>query len=187
VIFTETRLSGAYLIEPERLHDERGFFARTWCRDEFLAHGLDADLAQCNVSYNRLRGTFRGLHYQRPPHAEAKLVRCTRGAICDVLVDLRSGSSFRRWQAFELSADNYSMLFVPAGVAHGFLTLTDNSEVFYQMSQSHQPAAAAGLRHDDPAFRITLPEPVRMISARDQSYPDFEHVNSFPVPLGAGL
>ena len=176
MIFTQTRLPGAYLIEPERRADERGFFARTWCREEFLAHGLNAELAQCNVSWNRRRGTFRGMHYQRGPHAENKLVRCPRGAIYDLLLDLRADSpQFCRSQAFELSAENGRMLFVPCGVAHGFLTLSDDCEVFYQMSCAQDAASAAGVRHDDPAFGITLPEPVRVISPRDLSFPDFQN------------
>jgi dTDP-4-dehydrorhamnose 3,5-epimerase len=174
VIFTQTRLPGAYVIEPERRADERGFFARTWCREEFLAHGLSAELAQCNVSWNRLRGTFRGLHYQEPPHAECKLVRCTRGAIYDVLLDLRPDSpQFCCWQGFELAAEHCLQLYVPMGVAHGFLTLSDESEVFYQMSRAHHAGASAGVRHDDPAFGISLPEPVRSISRRDREFPDF--------------
>ena len=141
------------------------------------AQGLDAALVQCSVSYNLRRGTFRGLHYQRPPHAEHKLVRCTRGALCDVLVDLRADSpQYGRWQAFELSAENRLLLFVPPGVAHGFLTLTDDCEVFYQMSETYQPSAAAGVRYDDPALGIVLPEPVRVIAQRDLEFPDFAEV-----------
>jgi dTDP-4-dehydrorhamnose 3,5-epimerase len=175
VIFCPTHLPGAYLIEPERRHDERGFFARTWCRDEFQAQGLNIELAQCSVSFNLRRGTLRGLHYQRPPHAEHKLVRCTRGGLHDILLDLRADSSdFGRWQAFELSAENHSMLFIPPGVAHGFLTLSDDCEVFYQMSHCYDAPSAAGVRHDDPAFGIRLPEPVQVISDRDATYPDWQ-------------
>ncbi len=184
MIFCATHLPGAYLIEPERRHDERGFFARTWCREEFEAQGLNVDLAQCNVSFNLRRGTFRGLHYQRPPHAEHKLVRCTRGAIHDVLVDLRPDSlQCGHWQAFELSAENHSMLFIPPGVAHGFLTLSEDTEVFYQMSHAYDPASAAGVRHDDPAFGITLPEPVTVISARDANYSDWQAAPSPTVHM----
>ncbi len=177
MIFRQTQLPGAWLVEPERHSDERGFFARTWCRREFAAHGLASDLEQCSVSYNVRRGTFRGLHFQRPPHAEHKLVRCTRGALYDVLVDMRADSpQFGRWQAFELSAENRNLLFIPPGVAHGFLTLADDCEVFYQMSTGYEPAAAAGVRYDDPALGITLPEPVRVIAARDRQFPDFAEV-----------
>ncbi len=177
MIFKELPLPGAYLIEPELGHDQRGFFARTWCRDEFRAQGLNADLVQCSVAFNRLRGTFRGLHYQRPPHAEFKLVRCTRGAIFDLLVDLRPASpQFAHWQGCELSAENHHLLFIPPGVAHGYLTLADDSEVFYQMSHAYDPTAAAGVRYDDPALGIVLPEPVRVIAQRDRSFPDIAEV-----------
>ena len=170
--FTETQLAGLWLVEPERNADERGFFARTWCRREFEARGLEPSLAQCNVSYNEHRGTLRGLHFQRAPHAESKLVRCTSGAIFDVVVDLSPRSpTFLQWQAFELTARNYRMLYIPAGMAHGFLTLADASEVFYQMSAIHVPAAAGGLRWNDPALAIAWPDEVRVISDRDAHYP----------------
>jgi dTDP-4-dehydrorhamnose 3,5-epimerase len=174
MIFTETPLKGAYVIDPERLADERGFFARTWCRREFEAHGLDATLAQCSVSFNQKMGTLRGMHYQAAPHAEHKLVRCTTGIIYDVIVDLRPGSgTFRQWFAAELSADNRRMLYIPEGLAHGFLTLADNTEVFYQISEYYVPESARGVRWNDPAFAITWPVHPRIVSQRDSTYADF--------------
>jgi dTDP-4-dehydrorhamnose 3,5-epimerase len=174
VIFTESPLRGAFVIEPEPREDERGFFARTWCQQEAEAHGLDPRVVQCNISYNKIRGTLRGLHYQRPPFAEAKLVRCTRGAIFDVILDLRAGSpSYKRHFAVTLSAENRAMLYVPEGFAHGFQTLLDDTEVFYQMSQYYAPDSAVGIRWNDPAFDILWPEDVRTLSDRDRSYPDY--------------
>jgi len=174
MIFTQTAVPGAVVIEPERSADERGFFARTFCVHEFAAHGLDARVAQCNISFNRAKGTLRGLHFQRPPHAEAKLVRCTAGRVYDVIVDLRPDSpAFCRHLAIELSARNHTMLYVPKGVAHGFQTLEDESEVFYQMSAPYERDAAAGVRWDDAAFAIAWPLGVSVGSARDRSYPDF--------------
>ncbi|CAN5828738.1 MAG: dTDP-4-dehydrorhamnose 3,5-epimerase [Gemmatimonadetes bacterium] len=174
MIFRETRLPGAYVIEPERIEDERGFFARSWCEREFRAHGLNPRLVQCNLSFNRYRGTLRGMHYQAAPHPEAKLVRCTMGRIHDVIVDLRPESpTFREWVAVELSAGNRRMLYVPEGFAHGFQTLEDESEVFYQMSQYYHAELARGVRWDDPAFGIAWPLPVQALSARDSAYADF--------------
>jgi dTDP-4-dehydrorhamnose 3,5-epimerase len=174
VIFTETALKGAFLIEPERREDERGFFARTWCQREFASHGLHTQWVQCNISFNRQKGTLRGLHYQRPPCEEAKLIRCTRGAMYDVIIDLRTESStFTHWVAVELTADNRRMLYIPEGFAHGFQTLTGETEVFYQMSQFYAPEYASGVRWDDPAFNIAWPADERTISERDRSYPDF--------------
>ena len=174
MIFTETTLPGAVVIEPERSADERGFFARTFCAREFTAHGLDARVAQCNISFNRAKGTLRGLHFQRPPDGEAKLVRCTAGRVYDVIVDLRADSpAFCRYLGIELSARNRTMLYVPQGVAHGFQTLEDESEVFYQMSAPYEGDAAAGVRWNDAAFAIAWPLAVSVISARDRSYPDF--------------
>ncbi len=174
MIFVETRLPGAWTVEPERLEDERGFFARTWCGREVAARGLNPTLVQCSISFNRRRGTLRGMHYQARPYAEAKLVRCTRGAVYDVIVDLRSGSStFRQWLAVELTADNRRMLYVPEGMAHGFQTLEDETEVFYQVSEFYRPGYARGVRWDDPAFGIRWPEDERTISVRDRQYPDF--------------
>jgi dTDP-4-dehydrorhamnose 3,5-epimerase len=173
MIFTPTRLAGMWLVEIEPYSDERGHFARTWCRREFEAHGLDTDLAQASLSFNRARGTIRGLHFQRPPHGEVKLVRCTRGAIFDVAVDLRPASPTRRqWQGFELTAENGMALYIPRGFAHGFQTLAPDSEVFYQISQFYAPEAASGVRYDDPAFAIAWPLPVAAISPQDRAWPD---------------
>ena len=162
------------VVEPERLADERGFFARTFCAREFAAHGLDSRLVQCSLSFNPRRGTLRGMHYQEGPHGEGKLVRCTRGRIHDVALDLRRDSAtFRHHVAVELSAENRLALYLPPGVAHGFLTLEDGCEVVYQMSEFFDPAAGRGVRFDDPAFGIAWPAPVELVSARDRSYPDF--------------
>lgn len=162
------------MIEPERLADERGFFARTFCEREFADHGLVPTFAQCSLSWNARAGTLRGMHYTLPPHAEAKLVRCTQGRIHDVALDLRSESAtFRRHFALELSAANRLALYLPPGVAHGFLTLEDGCEVFYQMSELFDPTAGRGVRWNDPAFGIVWPAAVEMISERDRDYPDF--------------
>lgn len=169
--FTALAVAGSFLVEPEPVEDARGFFARTFCRDEFTSHGLNAELAQCSVSFNRRAGTLRGMHYQKPPHAEAKLVRCTAGAIHDVVLDLRTGSpSFLKWAAAELSADNRSALYIPEGCAHGFLTLTDASEVYYQISTGYHPESAAGVRWDDPAFAIVWPHGDVIMSERDRQF-----------------
>jgi dTDP-4-dehydrorhamnose 3,5-epimerase len=171
LILKPTPLAGAQLIELERLEDERGFFARSFCRDEFRRLGLEPELAQCNVSWNPRRGTLRGLHYQAAPHEEVKVVRCTRGAIWDVIVDMREGSSTRwRWHAVELNADNRLALYVPRGFAHGFQTLLDESEVLYQISEPYYPDFARGLRWDDPKLRISWPLPGPIVSARDRNY-----------------
>jgi dTDP-4-dehydrorhamnose 3,5-epimerase len=175
MIFRETKLPGAFeiLLEPKR--DERGFFARTWCQKEFEAHGLNPRLAQCNVSFNTRRGTLRGIHYQAPPYAETKVVRCTKGAIYDIVVDLRPDSStFKDWIAVLLTATNRCMVYVPEGCGHGFLTLEDESEIFYQMSEFYSAESARGVRWDDPAFQIAWPEKVEVISERDRTYPNFE-------------
>lgn len=172
--FLETTLVGAYVVEPEPVEDERGFFARNFCRDEFAARGLSPEVAQTSTSYNRLRGTLRGLHYQTDPFPETKLVRCVAGAIYDVIVDLRPASpTFARWFGVTLSAANRLALYVPEHFAHGFQTLADDSEVFYQISEFHHPECARGLRWDDPAFGIEWPLGVACISARDRGYPDF--------------
>lgn len=174
MIFVATPLAGAFVIEPEPLEDERGFFARAFCSDEFEAHGLNPQVVQCSISFNRRRGALRGLHYQRAPYREAKLVRCTTGAIHDVIVDLRPESAtFRRHFALELAARTRAMLYVPEGCAHGFQTLADDTEVFYQMSERFAPDAAAGVRWNDRAFGIAWPLEVTVISERDRSYPDF--------------
>jgi dTDP-4-dehydrorhamnose 3,5-epimerase len=175
VIFTETTVPGAYLIEPERVEDHRGFFARTWCQREVEARGLTARLVQCSLSFSKRRGTVRGMHYQVPPREEAKLVRCTRGAIHDVILDLRRRSAaFGQHLAVELTADNPMMLYVPEGVAHGFQTLQDDTEVFYQMSEFYAPDLERGVRWDDPAFGIRWPIASVTISAKDQGYPPFQ-------------
>lgn len=174
MIFRETDLPGAYVIDLEPHRDERGFFARAWCQREFEAHGLNPRLVQCNISYNDDRGTLRGMHYQAPPHEEAKLVRCTRGHLYDVIIDLRSDSpTYKEHFGIELNDENRTMLYVPEGFAHGFLTLEDNTEVLYQMSAFYAPEVARGVRWDDPAFDIDWPAPVRHIKNRDQNYPDF--------------
>jgi dTDP-4-dehydrorhamnose 3,5-epimerase len=174
VIFTETALKGAWLIEPERREDDRGFFARIWCEAEFAAHGLEGRWVQSSVSFNRKKGTLRGLHYQRTPYEEIKLVRCTRGSVYDVIVDLRPDSSdFRRHLAVVLTSEEGRALYVPKGFAHGFQTLEDGTEVLYCMSQIYVPEAAAGVRWDDRAFAIAWPDGVRTISERDRGYPDF--------------
>lgn len=170
-------MAGSHVVEPERIQDARGFFARTFSADEFAAHGLDARVEQCSTSFNARRGTLRGLHYQATPHAEAKLVRCTRGAIYDVAVDLRADSpTYLRWVAAELTADNGRALYVPEGCAHGFQTLADASEVLYQISSAYVPEAARGVRWDDPAFAIEWPPAPpggRTMAERDAQYPDF--------------
>ena len=173
--FTPTALPGVYVIEAEPLGDERGSFARTFCAEDFARHGLTATISQCSVSHNHRAGTLRGMHYQAQPHAEAKLVRCTRGAIFDVALDLRVESpAFRRWVGIELRARELRMLYVPEGCAHGFQTLADDTEVAYQISVAHVPAAARGVRWDDPAFAIAWPLcDKRILSARDTAYPDF--------------
>ncbi len=172
MIFIETQLKGAYLIEPERLEDKRGFFARTFCRKELEDHGLDPKIVQCNVSYNKLKGTLRGMHYQIAPKAETKLVRCTRGAIYDVIIDLRPDSpTCDQWISVELSASNFRMIYVPEGFAHGFQTLEDDTEVFYQMSEFYSPEHARGLRWDDPAFGIVWPVKNKIISDKDRNHP----------------
>jgi dTDP-4-dehydrorhamnose 3,5-epimerase len=173
--FTETSVVGAWIVEPELHLDERGAFARTWDVDEFAERGLESSLVQCSISHNLRRGTLRGLHYQVAPHEETKLVRCTRGAIFDVAVDLRCASpTFKHWCSVELTADNRIGLYVPKGCAHGFLTLVDDSEVLYQMTAAYAPEAARGMRYDDPSFGIDWPDVVVVINDRDRSYPDFE-------------
>lgn len=171
--FEETALPGAFVIHQERHVDQRGFFARTWSRDEFAAQGLATDIVHCNTSFNRARGTLRGMHWQDPPFAETKLVRCTSGAIHDVIVDLRPGSStFARHVGVTLSAAEGAMLYCPEGFAHGFITLADDTEIAYMMSAVHAPDHARGARWDDPLLAITWPiEPVVM-SERDRTYPD---------------
>jgi dTDP-4-dehydrorhamnose 3,5-epimerase len=170
----ETSLKGSFVIEPERREDQRGFFARAWCAKEFEAHGLSPTVVQCNISYSKKKGTLRGMHYQAAPHEEAKLVRCTMGSIHDVIIDLRPTSpTYTKHVAVVLTAQNGRMLFVPEGFAHGFQTLNDHTEVFYHMSQVYVPESARGVRWNDPAFQIQWPVDERIISRRDQQYPDF--------------
>ena len=174
MIFRDTDIDGVWVIEAERLEDDRGFFARTWDTDEFAERGLNPQVVQCSISYNRTRGTLRGLHYQVAPHEEAKLVRCTAGAIFDVVVDMRPHSpTFTGWFGVELSAANRLALYVPEQCAHGFLTVDDDCEVQYQISQFYAPETARGVRWDDPAFGIKWPGEVVVINDRDRSYPDF--------------
>lgn len=174
MIFEKTAVDGALLIRPERLSDDRGFFARTYCVRELTAAGLDPRVVQRSISYNKSRGTLRGMHYQAAPHEENKLVSCSRGAIYDVVLDLRPQSpTFRRWHAATLSDQNFEALFIPKGCAHGFLTLADEAVVQYDISEFHQPEAARGYRYDDPAFRIDWPFAPAVINARDLGYPPY--------------
>jgi len=173
--FHETKLAGVFEIRLEPKYDERGFFARSWCQREFECNGLNPKIVQCNVSLNTRKGTLRGIHYQAAPDAETKVVRCTRGAIYDVVVDLRRASpTFKDWVAAVLTAANRNMLYIPEGCGHGFLSLEDNTELFYQMSEFYNPESARGARWDDPAFQIAWPSTPEVISERDRTYPDFE-------------
>lgn len=172
--FTETSIAGVWLIDLEPRADERGYFARTWCEQEFAAHGLSTRIAQANTGVSPRRGTLRGIHYQEAPHAEVKVVRCTRGAVHDVVVDLRPESpTHRRWLGVALSARNGRTLYAPAGCAHGYLTLEDDTELLYMTSDFYAPAAARGVRYDDPAFDITWPGNIELVSAQDRSWPDY--------------
>jgi len=173
--FTETSVSGAYLVEPEPRGDDRGFFARLWCQDEFAAHGLTAEFVQCNDSFSVRRGTLRGLHYQIAPYAEVKLVRCVRGSVFDVLVDLRPDSpTFKRWFGAELTSKNRQMLYVPEGCAHGYLTLQDESEVVYPVTRPYRPEAERGIRWNDPQFGISWPDAGSLtMSPKDERWPDY--------------
>jgi dTDP-4-dehydrorhamnose 3,5-epimerase len=171
--FTPLAVEGAYSIEIERREDHRGFFARTFCEEEFRRHGLDPVITQCNLSWNRARGTLRGIHFQREPHAEAKLVRCTRGAAFDVVVDLRGDSRTRgKWTSLELTADTRNAIYIPAGCGHGFQTLTDDTELFYQMSKSYDVSLADGIHWADPAIGIAWPIVPPIISERDDAFPN---------------
>jgi len=175
MLFRTTQLEGVRLIEMEPARDERGFFARSFCVRELAAQGLETEFVQHSVSFTARRGSIRGMHFQKPPHEEVKIVRCLRGAIRDVLIDLRVGSpTYRRWEAYELSEDNRRQLYVPKGFAHGFQTLTPDTEVAYLISAFYAPEVASGLRHDDPAFAIAWPLPVADVSARDRGWPDFK-------------
>ena len=175
MIILPTELPGVFLIEPEMLTDDRGSFARSFCVDEFAAAGIDIEIVQANLSSNKFSGTVRGMHYQRAPHAEAKIVRCSSGAMYDVVVDLRPDSAtYCTWFAAELNSDNKKALFIPEGCAHGFQTLLDNTEVDYLMSVRYVPESSTGVRYDDPAFGIEWPLPVSSVSERDRSWPDFQ-------------
>jgi len=175
VIFHETTLKGVFLIEVERNEDDRGFFARTFCQKEFESHGINWKVSQCNISYNRKKGTLRGMHFQIKPHEEAKLVRVTKGIVYDVILDLRPDSpTFKNWITIELSSDNRKSVYIPEGLAHGFQTLQDDTEVFYQMSELYHAESARGLRWNDPAFSIKWPIEEKIISTKDSQYPDFE-------------
>ena len=175
MIFTKGPLPDTYIIDPDKKRDDRGFFARAFCEREFAEHGLARPMVQTNVSFNPRRGTLRGLHFQRAPHREAKLVRCTRGALYDVVVDVRPASpAYGEWMGVELSADSHRMLYVPEGFAHGFLTLEADTEVTYQVSSFYTPGAEGGLRYDDPALAIDWPAPVRVLSEKDRAWPAFQ-------------
>jgi dTDP-4-dehydrorhamnose 3,5-epimerase len=175
--FHETKLARVFEITLDLNSDERGFFARSWCQKEFDQQGLNPKVVQCNVSFNVRKGTLRGMHYQDAPYQEAKLVRCTQGSIYDVVVDLRPRSpTFKDWIAVVLTADKHNMVYVPEGCGHGFLTLEDETEVFYQMSEFYHGELSRGVRWDDPAFQITWPDKVEVISERDRTYPNFEEM-----------
>lgn len=188
MIFTPTEITGAFVIDVERLADSRGFFARAWCREEFAQHGLVVDLAQANIAWSAKRGTLRGLHFQAAPHEEAKLVRCTQGAAYVVVADIRAKStSHGRWIGVDLTADNRRLLYVPPGCAQGYQTLADETELFYQMSTAYVPSAARGVRHDDPYFQIRWPLPPVEISEADRSWPWYSgEKNSSRAPVSAG-
>lgn len=174
MIFSETRLKGVYIIDIEKMADERGFFAREWCQKEFTDHGLNAGVVQTSISYNKKRGTLRGMHYQIHPYEETKVVRCTRGSIYDVVIDLRPDSrTFMEAFGIELNYENCRMLYIPENFAHGFITLTDDAEVNYKITQFYSPGAARGIRWNDPAFNISWPVKPEVISDRDRNYPDF--------------
>jgi dTDP-4-dehydrorhamnose 3,5-epimerase len=175
VLFTATELEGAYVVDLERRGDERGFFARAWCTNEFADQGLSTQIVQCNLSFNQHRGTLRGMHFQREPRAEAKLVRCTRGAVYDAIIDLRPDSpSYLRWFGVELTAENRRALYVPEGFAHGYQTLVDDTETFYQVSEFYSPEFEGGVRWNDPTFGIEWPYPeAPLLSPKDASWPDY--------------
>lgn len=174
MIFTETKLKGAFIVDPEVKNDDRGAFFRTWCKQEFEAHGINAELVQCSGVFNRKKGTLRGMHWQAAPRPEAKLVRVISGAVYDVVADLRlESATYRQWVAVKLDSGNRRMLFVPEGFAHGYVTLADDTELFYQMSEFYSPECARGFRWNDPAFVIDWPDEVRVISERDLKFPDF--------------
>ena len=173
--FMETELAGAFIIELEQKTDPRGFFARAWCKDEFSAAGLVNDIVQCNIGFSERAGTLRGIHYQQAPHGEAKVVRCTRGSVFDVIIDVRPDSlTFGKWSGHELDADDRLMLFIPEGFGHGYQTLEDDTEIFYQSSEFYHPESAVGIRYNDPAFAIHWPLEVTSISEADRTWPDYQ-------------
>ena len=175
MIFTETILKNAYIIELEKREDHRGFFARTWDKKEFEEHNLNSNLVQCNVSFSKKCGTLRGMHYQKNPFEESKVIRCTKGKIFDVIIDLRSSSStFKKWFGVELTEENYKMLYVPEGFAHGFQTLEDNSEIIYQVSEFYTPNSELGIHWNDHAFNITWPIEEKIITEKDNSWKVFD-------------
>jgi dTDP-4-dehydrorhamnose 3,5-epimerase len=175
MLFHETPIPGAYVLEPHRIHDDRGFFARLWCTDEMSKHGLSTTIRQTNIGVSSKKSTLRGLHYQRAPHAEVKIVRCPRGAIFDVVVDLRPESpTFCRWHGVQLTQENQLALYVPEGCATGYLTLTSDSEIYYHTSAAYHPGSASGVRYDDPAFGIAWPGPAEVMSEQDRTWPDFQ-------------
>ncbi len=179
MLFTETKLSGAYLVEIKKLEDERGFFGRAWCQHEFEEHGLKAVIRQINTSYSIKKGTIRGMHFQADPYQEAKFIRCTRGRIFDVIIDLRPASpTFMQWTGHELSEDNYQMMYVPENFAHGFVTLQDHCEVYYPTTEFYTPGSERGIRYNDPAFNIIWPVKVEIVSEKDRNHPLFD-VNTF--------
>jgi dTDP-4-dehydrorhamnose 3,5-epimerase len=175
LIFTKTDVKGAYIVELEKIHDERGFFARSWDKKEFEMKGIDSNLVQCSISFNKLKGTLRGIHYQKVPFEESKLVSCTKGKIFDVVIDLRPNStSYKKWISVELTEQNQKMIFIPKGCAHGFQTLDDNTEVFYQISEVYNPESSRGIRWNDPKFNINWPLEISNISEKDIAYSLFK-------------
>lgn len=175
MIFTKTKLEGAYIIDINKIEDDRGFFGRSWCQKEMEEHDLNGNVVQSNTSFNKEKGTLRGMHYQKHPFEETKLVRCTKGAVYDVIVDLRPDSpTFKKWIGVELSEDNHRMLYVPEKFAHGFLTLKDNTEVTYLVTQFYTPNSEGGLRWDDPEFEIEWPAEIRIVSERDGKHKNFD-------------
>lgn len=174
MIFQETPIPGAFIVDLEKHEDERGYFGRVWCSKEFKGHGLNPNLVQANVSFNQKRGTMRGLHHQLPPHAETKLVKCMGGSIYDVIVDLREGSpKYCAWYGTELSAEKERCLYVPEGCAHGYVTLTDDARILYQVSESYHPESESGIRYDDPLFGIQWPVEISSVSEKDSSWPNY--------------
>ena len=174
MIFTETKLKGAFIIEIKQLTDERGFFGRSWCKREMEEHGLNGNVVQANTSFSKVKGTFRGFHYQKHPDEETKIIRCTKGAIYDVIIDLRKDSpTYMEWIGVELTEHNYRMVYVPENFAHGFLTLTDNAEVYYLVTNYYTPQAEVGIRYNDPVLNIHWPVPVNVVSEKDKSHPNF--------------